>query len=318
MLIGVTLPPSGRLTAPATMVRLAVEAEALGFAFASVSDHVVIPTSIDPAYPYSESGDFPGGAARGEWHEQLTTVAFLAAKTARLRFHTSVMVVPYRPAVLTAKMLATIDLFSAGRLSVGCGTGWMREEFEALDAPRFEERGAVTDEWLAAFHALWTEPRPRYDGRHVRFHDLAFAPKPVQRPHPPLWIGGESGPALRRAARLGDGWYPIGSNPRHPLDTLGRWGAAVEKLRRLVAAEGREPGSVRLGYRVPRQPFAAPSPADTGERRLFTGAVAEVLGDLRSARDLGLDMIEFNLLASTEEGTLERMRRFAGEVIAGL
>src|SRR5919199_4063276 len=218
MLIGFNIPTSGPLATSETMTRLAVAGEAMGFGYATLSDHIVLPSSIDARYPYSETGEFPG-RTRTEWQEQLTAIAFLAAKTSRLRFLTSVTVLPYRPAVLSAKIVATIDVLSGRRLDIGCGAGWMQEEFEAVGAPPYAERGAVTDEWLQVFVELWTKEAPRFEGRYVRFADIVFAPKPVQRPHPPLWIGGESGPAMRRAARFGSGWDPIGSKPKKSPDT---------------------------------------------------------------------------------------------------
>src|SRR6201997_2400989 len=138
MQIGFNLPLTGPLSAPQTMVRLALEAEAMGYDYVALSDHIVEPVDIHARYPYSETGEFPK-ASRGERHEQLTALAYLAANTSRLRFLTSVMVVPHRPAVLTAKMLATIDVLSGGRLLVGVGAGWLKEEFEAIGAPPFEE-----------------------------------------------------------------------------------------------------------------------------------------------------------------------------------
>jgi alkanesulfonate monooxygenase SsuD/methylene tetrahydromethanopterin reductase-like flavin-dependent oxidoreductase (luciferase family) len=179
MLIGFNLPMSGPLSSPDTIARLAVEGEAIGYDYAAVSDHLVEPIDIHARYPYSESGEFPRGS-RGDRHEQLTAVAYLAAKTSRLRFLTSVMVVPHRPAVLTAKILSTIDVLSAGRLFVGIGAGWLKEEFEAIGAPNFAERGTVTDEYLQAFRELWTAQEPRFEGRFVKFAGLFFAPKPVQ------------------------------------------------------------------------------------------------------------------------------------------
>src|ERR1700758_5831814 len=168
MQIGFNAPTAGPLSTADNLAKIVVGGEAMGFDYATFSDHVVIPRSIAAEYPYSASGEFPSGT-RGERHEQLTEIAWIAAKTTRLRFVTSVMVVPHRPAVLTAKMLASIDLLSEGRLIIGVGAGWMREEFEALGAPPFAERGAVTDEYLAAFRELWTKDDPRFDGRYVRF-----------------------------------------------------------------------------------------------------------------------------------------------------
>ena len=163
-------------------------------------------------------------------------MAWLAAKTKTLGLVLSVMVVPHRPAVLAAKQLATIDILSGGRLTVGIGAGWMREEFEALQTEPFDERGAVTDEYIAAFKELWTSDDPRFEGKYVRFSNIDFTPKPVQRPHPPIWVGGESGPALRRTAKLGDVWYPIQANPAFPMDSL----HAAEGRHREAAGDGGE------------------------------------------------------------------------------
>jgi probable F420-dependent oxidoreductase len=317
MLIGFDMPVRGALATPETLARLASEGEAMGFGHATFSDHIVIPNDIQARYPYAETGEFPA-QARGDWYEQLITMAFVAARTTRLRLVTSVMVVPHRPAVLAAKMLATIDLLSHGRLTVGCGAGWLAEEFQALGVPDFAERGAVTDEYLAAFRALWTMPAPRFEGRFVRFADIVFAPKPVQQPHPPLWVGGESAPALRRAARLGDGWYPIGSNPRFPLDTLERYRAAVERLKALARDAGRDPATIALGYRCARHGSAVEPRLPTGERRLFAGGAAEIAEDLRALRGLGVAAVDFGLNGPTLDASLERMKRFRDEVMAKL
>ena len=164
----------------------------------------------------------------------LTLAAWLAATTARIRLVLAVLVVPHRPAVLAAKQLATIDVLSGGRLTVGIGAGWLKAEFDAVVTTPFAERGAVTDEYVAAFRTLWTEKKPIIDGKYVHYDGLLLEPKPVQQPHPPIWVGGESGPSLRRAAKLGDAWYPIGTNNAHLLDTP----AALPRRHR-AAAPGR-------------------------------------------------------------------------------
>jgi probable F420-dependent oxidoreductase len=315
MQIGFNLPLSGALASPPVLTRLAVEGEAIGFDYIALSDHIVEPIHIHARYPYSETGEFPKGS-RGERHEQLSAMAYLAAKTSRIRFLTSVMVVPHRPAVLTAKILSTIDVMSGGRVIVGVGAGWLQEEFEALGAPPFAERGKVTDEYLQAFRELWTKPAPRFEGRFVKFADILFAPKPVQKPHPPLWIGGESGPAMRRAAKLGDGWYPIGTNPQHPLDTLPRYRAAVERLRKLVQDAGRDPASVAVAYRVHRHGTEVSAKADDGDRHLFSGGAAEIAEDLRAMRGLGVAAVDFSFPAPTADAMLAAMRRFHDEVSA--
>jgi probable F420-dependent oxidoreductase len=214
MRYGFYLPTRGQTATPEALETLVQRGEALGFASVMIADHLVFPVTIKSKYPYTVTGVFPG---QGDVLDQLSLMAFVAAKTTRLRLVTSVMIVPYRNPVLTAKALATIDVLSRGRVTVGVGVGWMREEFEALGAPDFDRRGAVTDEYLRVFKTLWTESPASFSGRFYRFDSLRCLPQPVQKPHPPIWVGGHSKPALRRAAQLGDGWHPVGANPAVPL-----------------------------------------------------------------------------------------------------
>src|SRR5262249_57190450 len=158
-------------------------------------------------YPYTMDGKYPG---TGYHLETLVTMSFLAGATRRIRFITSVMIAPYRNPVITAKMLASLDVLSQGRVIVGLGVGWMKEEFDNLKAPLFSERGRVTDEYIKAFRELWTTDNPSFQGKYCSFSDIIFLPKPVQTPTIPIWIGGHSKQAVRRAAEVGDGWHPIG------------------------------------------------------------------------------------------------------------
>lgn len=315
MQFGFDLPLRGPLATPEMMTRIATEAEAMGFGYATVSDHIIFPATITARYPYSETGAFPNMGA-GDVYDQLTAIAFLAARTTKLRFLTSVMVVPHRPAVLTAKVIATIDVLSGGRITIGCGAGWLKEEFEAIGAPPFDARGEATNEYLAAFKELWTKDSPRFQGKHVKFDNILFAPKPVQKPHPPLWIGGESAPALRRAAKLGDGWYPIGTNPQFPLDTLDRYRAAVARLHGLLKEQRRDPKAFTLGYRCAIPWGGEAAKASDGTRRLFTGDAATVAADIRAMRETGVTSLDFRMAAPTLDGMLANMKRFRDEVMA--
>jgi len=145
-----------------------------------------------------------------------------------------------------------------------------------------------------------------------------FEPKPVQKPHPPIWVGGESGPALRRAARLGDAWYPIGSNNKHLLDTLPRYRAGVDRLRKLTAEAGRDLASVALTYRVKRYGEAVPDKASDGERRLFSGSTADIVGDLRALRALGVRAVDIDFERPDVAASIAEMRRFQEQVISRL
>lgn len=315
MQIGFNAPTAGPMSATDQLVRLVTEAEAMGFDYATFSDHVVIPTDIEAKYPYSSTGEFPAGS-RAERHEQLIEMAFIAAKTSRLRLVSSVMVVPHRPAVLTAKMLATIDVLSGGRLTLGIGAGWMKEEFEAIQAPDFDERGKVTDEYIKAFIELWTKPKPSFAGRHVKFDKILLEPKPVQKPHPPIWVGGESGPALRRTARLGDAWYPIGTNPANPLDSLKRFKTQVARLRKMTEEAGRKPDAVGLTLRVTVFGENAPAKADDGERRLFSGKPAELAADIKALREAGVTCLDFGFGGSTVDAMLAEMQKLRRDVLS--
>ncbi len=317
MMIGCSLPTSGPLTDPDSIARLAAEAEALGFDYATVSDHIVIPADIESRYPYSDSGEFPSGT-QVDRHEQLMEAMYIATVTTKLRIVTSVMVVPHRPAMLTAKLVATLDVLSKGRLTLGIGVGWMEEEFLAVGTPPFAERGAVTDEYMMACKELWTKDSPAFEGKYTKFSNVTFRPKPAQTPHPPIWIGGESGPAMRRTARYGDAWYPIGTNPQFPMDTLTRYKAGIAKVRKLTTDAGRDPAYVAMAYRVSAPPGTRPKATVDGERKLFTGDAADYVGDIKALRDLGVTSLDFGLYGPTLDGSLGSMRRFRDDVMAAL
>ena len=217
--------------------------------------------------------------------------------------------------MLTAKILATIDYLSKGRLTLGIGAGWCKEEFEAIGAPPFEDRGHVTDEWMMACKELWAKDDPKFDGKYVKFSDVVFTPKPVQKSIP-IWVGGESGPALRRTAKYADAWYPIGTNPQFPMDTLTRFKAGVAKLRDLTAKAGRDPSAVTVAYRISSNAEAQPKGTVDGERKLFTGGAADFVGDIKALAEAGVTSFDSGMFAPTLAGTIDNMRRFKDEVMA--
>lgn len=310
MKFGFNIPTRGPLADPATIVALTQRGEALGFDYVAIPDHIVIPTSITTPYPYGTRK--MGQAEYGNCFEPLATMAYLAGTTKSIRLLTSVMVLPHRPPVLAAKMLATIDVLSGGRVTVGCGAGWMAEEFAAIGAPPFAERGKVTDEYLAIFKKLWTEDDPRHHGAYAQFADISFLPKPVQKPHPPLWIGGESPVALRRAARIGDGWYPVGSNADHPLDTIERYRDAVARLRAEAERVGRDPARIELAYWAM---WNHEEPAQGGTRRLLSGGMNAVVDDLGELKRTGLRSCVFNFVRSSTTESIELMQALAEKLI---
>jgi probable F420-dependent oxidoreductase len=310
---GVNLVTRGITGGPDGLLAVAREAEALGFAHVTVNDHIVVPNRIASRYPYTPTGEWPGARA-GECLEQLTALGFLAAATSRIRLVTSVMVVPQRPAVLAAKALATVDVLSRGRLTVGVGVGWMDEEFRAVSAPPFAQRGTVTDEFLAAFHELWTSDAPRFAGRHVAFADIRFDPKPAQKPRPPIWVGGESGAALRRVARLGDGWYPVGNNPQEPLDTPARYAERRKWLEVEAEKAGRDPSTIAQAYLALGRCQPAERAGPDGRRHPYTGRPADVAADIAAFARAGVEHFFLNFPAPGLAEALADLAWFAKEV----
>ncbi|MBI3969257.1 MAG: LLM class F420-dependent oxidoreductase [Chloroflexi bacterium] len=249
--IGFILPNSGPLATAAHIELVADHIERLGFDTVWLGDHIVMPRNVASRYPYTEDGAWPANPAFPSF-EPIVTLSYVAARTTRVRLGLSVLVVPYRNPVATAKMLATLDNFSRGRLTVGCGVGWLEEEFRALGLSTFRNRGAVTDEYLRIFKVLWTERSPSFLGRFHEFADITCDPKPVQQPHPPLWIGGHTSAALRRAVELGDGWQAV----RIDQPTFA---ACTQELRERAARAGRDPESLSISVRLVVDPFRAAS-----------------------------------------------------------
>ena len=190
----------------------------------------------------------------------------------------------------------------------------MKEEFEAVGAPPFEDRGRVTDEYLQAFKILWTEENPHFEGRHVRFAEISFL-QPVQKPHPPIWIGGESPPALRRTVRYGDVWFPIGNNPHHPLDTVAHFKAGVENVHQVAEQNNRDPKTIGLAFYAGWFDEAKPAArVENGERHIMTGSAAQVAEDIAALSELGVTDLVLNLQRGTLEQSLASMQHFAAEI----
>lgn len=310
--LGFHLPCRGPLARVDVLTRLARAADALGYPVVTISDHVVLPTRSSAPYPYDHSGAFPGGAQQ-PFIEPISLAAWLLAATRRVRVAISVLVVPYRNPVVTAKQLATIDALSGGRLIVGAGVGWWPEEFEALAAPPFAERGAVTDEYLRLMKTLWTEDMPRFEGKYYRISDVTMLPKPVQKPHPPIWIGGHTEPALRRTAALGDAWHPIGLRGPAGLapDELAE---KLARIRALARAAGRDPASIRVAFRAPLDLWPSPGKASAEAERPLSGPPAKVVADIRAYEAAGVDTFVFDFPRPEPAAMVALMRRVAREV----
>ena len=304
MRYGFYLPTRGGCAVPEAIEAILARGEALGFSSTMIADHIVFPTEIASRYPYTVSGEFPGG---GDALDQLTLLAFAAGRTRTLRLVTSVMILPYRNPVLTAKMLATIDVLSRGRVTVGAGVGWLREEFEALGSPDFDRRGSVSDEWIRIFKTLWTQSPASFEGQFYRFAPLKCLPHPVQKPHPPIWIGGHSKAALRRAARLGDGWHPVGGIAAVPLRPA-EMRASLDELYRLTEKEGRDPSRLTISFKTPVYDTEIQDPEG---RRPFSGSPEQMLEDVDTYARLGVSELIFDCRTERLDESLERLERFA-------
>ena len=251
--------------------RIARLADDLGFDAVTCPEHLVVPKAVAAGM-----GAF--------WPDAFTVMAFVAGATQRIRVNSGVIVLPYHHPVALAKAVATLDLLSGGRVTVTFGAGMAEGEFHALGVP-FRQRGRVTDEYLDVLKILWTVDEPEFHGSYVDFRDVVFEPKPVQQPHPPVWIGGSSMAALRRAARAGDGWSPGGSQGgKGPwLDSIDDLPLFLDEARRVEGFAPREatfdialsPLSTKLG------PDHRPLP--TSNPFTSTEAVIDAIGRMQDA-----------------------------------
>jgi probable F420-dependent oxidoreductase len=306
MKYGVYLYPPAGGGDPKDVMRLAHGAERLQFDSVWLGDHIAWPARFDPSTHRDVGGKTPGPAVVNlDVLEPLTMLSFLAAAVQRVRLGVGVLIAPYRNPILSAKMLAMLDVLSGGRLIVGVGTGWLREEFAMLDAPPYENRGSVTDEYLRSFVQLWTEAEPHFEGTYARVSDVFINPKPIQKPHPPLWIGGNGSAALRRAARYGDGWMPLHQAPAEMADK-------VRRLREMAQSNERRSPSmgVAIGCRFR---FSDRSDGDD----TLTGTITQVIDQLRRYQEAGVEEVHLlNDGYASVPDLLDGWDRFASEVIA--
>ncbi|MGA5196395.1 TIGR03619 family F420-dependent LLM class oxidoreductase [Streptomyces exfoliatus] len=262
MKFGVNLPNYGPEATPDALADWALRVESMGYHYAMVSDHVALTPDVQHLFP-------------APFYDPLATLAWLAGVTRTVGLGTTVTILPYRHPVHTARVAANIDRFSNGRLVFGAAAGWAAGEFAALGVPH-RRRGAISDEYLAAIKACWADEVASFDGAHVSFRDLHTGPLPVQRPGPPVWVGGHSHGALRRAVRLGDAW--------HPTSVTGDWliGVGLPALRRVAEEQELPVPDVcpRIKLRLTERPL--------GHGRLLgEGTRDQIADDLGLLQDLG-------------------------------
>ena len=301
MNFGCHLPMFGPIATRENMLRFARRMEELGYDSLWASDHIVIPCTIESRYPYSETGAFPLPPDTN-FLEPLTTLALVAAVTTRLRLGTTILVLPHRHPVLAAKMLATLDHLTDGRVILGVGVGWMREEIELLGAP-FDARGAWSDEAIHLMRECWSEGRTRHHGRFFSFEDVGVFPKPP-RGRIPIWIGGHTPRALRRVAELGDGWHAAFPS----VDGLER---GIAELRAECARRKRRfeelTVTVRAGLSIRGAPADDP-------RRPLQGSPEQIIGDLRGYQALGVDTVLLETRFRDIDDTVGIFETFARDI----
>lgn len=275
---------------PALLIAVARKADELGYDWVPCSDHAVVPKKAAPSM-----GDV--------WYEPATTLAFVAGVTMRLRLLTHVLILPYHSPFDVAKQYATLDRLSGGRVILGVGTGHLRAEFLALGSS-FEERGEITDERIRVIKSLWSDGEASFEGERHTFREVHLAPRPVQQPHPPIWVGGNTRRAVRRAVELGDGWVPWQVTPEEIRDRL-------EYARGLAAwGEREQPFDVA----APAGPVAVTRNAIDGERAAFTGSRKQVIEDVRAYEALGVTGLTVGFRSRSMEERLEQLEQFAREI----
>jgi probable F420-dependent oxidoreductase len=292
MKYGVHLGGGAALRVKAAVQQIGQLADELGYDAILTGDHITIPKQISSKYPYQTQaealGDNPYTMFTNiDWLDAFSVLALLIPVTEKVRLGTSVTIIPYRHPLETARVVATLDVASGGRLIFGAGIGWMAEEFRLLGIP-FEERAARTREYVAVMKEVWSKDTPRFSGNFVQIEqDLHFAPKPLQRPHPPIWVGGETTPALKRVVEFGDGWH-IG------LIGLEAIKPKFAQLRALMAAAGRDFSQLEITSMVDDRVLSAT--------------------DIRSYRDIGVTGLYVVAPGPDPKSVLSLMQEFARKV----
>ena len=294
--LGLTLPNYRATASPSNIIETAERADRLGFHSVWVADHIAIPVAYTSTM----------GALMYETH---TTLSVVAGRTTRVKLGCSVMPTPYRHPLLQARSLATLDQLCGGRVIYGGATGYMVDEFHALGLD-FSRRAAMTDEYLQVLKLAWTEPVIDFHGQFVDCTNMTCDPKPLQRPHPPIWLGGDSDGAFRRIARYADGWHglPGGSPGARRVDpTIDDFAARIDRLHHIAEQVGRDPASITLSIKVSCQ-IGADDP------RPLHGSVSKIVDNIRRLEALGVALVVLAPNLFHEPTPLEVVDQIASEI----
>lgn len=288
MKIGIALPIFGKYAGREEIMEAALAAEALGYDSIWVSDHVVVPDS------HNVFGDV--------FFDPLISLGFIASATSRIELGTSVIVLPYRNPLVLAKSVSSLDALSGGRVVLGVGSGWLKGEFDALGVD-FARRGQMTDEYIEIMKELWTSDSPSHEGEYFSFTGIRFEPKPVRKPHPPVWVGGESRRSIERAVTHGDGWHPVGLGP-------GELAAKAREVRSLLPDEKRESFVISL-----RRNVEINEGREFGPEETLRGTPGKIRDGIEAYREAGVDHLILYVLSGEFEGVLRTMRMLRDEVL---
>ena len=292
MRFGIILPNNWGLEDPQDVLDVATRAEDLGFDSVWVNQHV-----FNVGFVFERLGTRP-------YYDPLTVLTYVASLTKRVRLGTSVLVLPYLQPMVLAKTLATLDVMSGGRTIAGVGVGGLRPEFDALGCD-FSERGAYSDESIDVMKTLWTEEEPAFDGRFFHFSGVRFSPKPAQRPHPPIWIGGQSRAAMRRTALRADGWHPTGLTPDEMANRL-------DYLKAQVESAGRAMEEISLSARAELDVRDSPLGDKAGP---MEGAPDELVEAIEAYAEIGVEEMVFSVGTPDPKRILSVMDAFASSVM---
>ena len=308
MTFGCQIHNRGPMATPDNLRTVATRAEELGFDHLWVIDRLVVPTHVESQYPYGPPRTIPLQYGH-PYCEALSTLCYLAACTQRIKLGTAVLLLPLRDPLITARIITTLDYLSGGRAILGAGVGWLEEEFNVLGLDTFHERGKVADEHIRIFKELWTQDAPEFQGSYYKFSGIEFYPKPIHKPHPPIWVGGNTPAALRRAALLGDGWMPIGQRPPSDLEP-DKMANLVDRLREISEKAGRPRDAVDIVFTC----GLAFDPPPGGTRQMMTGRPEEIGADIVQYQQVGVDHFIFSFEGNELGQMMENMERFAKQV----
>ncbi|MDP6454121.1 MAG: LLM class F420-dependent oxidoreductase [SAR202 cluster bacterium] len=288
--------------------RFAGAVEDLGFGSVWVADHIVLPSEETDQYPYTEDGRFTAQADDPQL-DVFVTLSYIASATTRIKVGTTVVIVPYRNPIVQAKMFTTLDTLTNGRVICGVGVGWWKEEFDALGASH-ADRGPVTDEYLQIFRILWNEESPEFHGQFYDFEGIKFAPKPVQSPSIPIWVGGHTRRAARRVVKYGDAWHPTRQTPEHVV-------AMVEYMKGYATEQGRDYDEIGISLKrsLHFTDIGFGESAGIRSKAAVIGSTQDVIDDVKACADLGFDQLNFDFRSKDVDECIRTMERFAEKVV---